>query len=49
VLWNTVCLKRAVQVPRDSGKKMGDKLLTRLSPLGPEHLNLIGDDSRQDN
>lgn len=43
VLWNTVYLERAVQALRDSGKKVDDKLLTHLSPLGWEHINLIGD------
>ena len=43
VLWNTVYLERAVQALRDSGKKVDDTLLTHLSPLGWEHINLIGD------
>lgn len=43
VLWNTVYLERAVQALRDSEKKVDDKLLTHLSPLGWEHINLIGD------
>lgn len=43
VLWNTVYLERSVQALRDSGKKVDDKLLTHLSPLGWEHINLIGD------
>ena len=43
VLWNTVYLERAVQALRDSGKTVDDKLLTHLSPLGWEHINLIGD------
>ena len=43
VLWNTVYLERPVQALRDSGKTVDDKLLTHLSPLGWEHINLIGD------
>ena len=43
VLWNTVYIERAVQALRDSGKKVDDKLLVHLSPLGWEHINLIGD------
>ena len=43
VLWNTVYLERAVQELRDSGKDVDDKLLTHLSPLGWEHINLTGD------
>jgi len=34
VLWDTVYLERAVQVLRDSGKDVDDKLLPHLSPLG---------------
>ena len=43
VLWNTVYLERAVQALRDSGKDIDDKLLSHLSPLGWEHINLTGD------
>ena len=43
VLWNTVYLEHAVQMLRDSGKTVDDKLLTHLSPLGWEHINLTGD------
>ena len=43
VLWNTVYLERAVQALRDSGKDINDKLLSHLSPLGWEHINLTGD------
>lgn len=43
VLWNTVYLERAVQALRDSGKDVDDKLLSHLSPLGWEHINLTGD------
>lgn len=43
VLWNTVYLERAVQALRDSGKEVDETLLTHLSPLGWEHINLTGD------
>ena len=43
VLWNTVYLERAEQALRDSGKDIDDKLLSHLSPLGWEHINLTGD------
>lgn len=43
VLWNTVYLERAVQALRDSGTDVDDRLLTHLSPLGWEHINLTGD------
>jgi TnpA family transposase len=43
VLWNTVYLEQAVQSLRDSGRNIDDKLLTHLSPLGREHINLTGD------
>jgi hypothetical protein len=43
VLWNTVYLERAVQALRDSGQDVDDKLLSHLSPLGWEHINLTGD------
>ena len=34
VLWNTVYLERAVRALRDSGKKVDEKLLPHMSPLG---------------
>jgi len=43
VLWNAVYLERAVQALRDSGKDVDDNLLSHLSPLGWEHINLTGD------
>ncbi len=43
VLWNTVYLERAVQALRDLGKTVDNSLLTHLSPLGWEHINLTGD------
>ena len=43
VLWNTVYLERAVQALRAAGVEVDDKLLSNLSPLGWEHINLTGD------
>ena len=43
VLWNTVYLERAVQALRAAGVELDDKLLSNLSPLGWEHINLTGD------
>lgn len=43
VLWNTVYLERAVQRLQAHGQTVDDTLLTHLSPLGWEHINLTGD------
>lgn len=43
VLWNTVYLERAVQSLKAHGQSIDDTLLTHLSPLGWEHINLTGD------
>ena len=43
ILWNTVYLERAVQALRDTGKNIDERLLSHLSPLGWEHVNLTGD------
>ena len=43
ILWNTVYIDRAVQSLRDSGIKIDEELLAHLSPLGWEHINLMGD------
>ena len=43
VLWNTVYLERAVQALKEHGVTVDDSLLTHLSPLGWEHINLTGD------
>ena len=42
VLWNTVYLERAIKGLREAGQLVKDSLLTHLSPLGWEHINLIG-------
>jgi TnpA family transposase len=43
VLWNTVYLDRAIQALRSAGVPIDANLLTYLSPLGWEHINLTGD------
>jgi len=43
VLWNTVYLERAVEKLRGLDKPIDDALLQYLSPLGWEHINLMGD------
>jgi TnpA family transposase len=43
VLWNTVYLERAIKELREAGQAVNDSLLTHLSPLGWEHINLTGD------
>ena len=40
VLWNTVYLERAIKGLREAGQLIKDSLLTHLSPLGWEHINL---------
>jgi hypothetical protein len=42
ILWNTRYLERAVAVLRKS-EDVSDSLLSQLSPLGWEHVNLTGD------
>lgn len=43
VLWNTVYLESAVQALCAASAEVDDKLLSNLSPLGWEHINLTGD------
>jgi hypothetical protein len=43
VLWNTVYQERAVQSLKAHGQSVDDRLLTHMSPLGWEHIKLIGD------
>ena len=43
VLWNTVCLGRAIEALRKRGQVIDDALLQHLSPLGWEHINLTGE------
>ncbi len=42
-LWNTVYMERAVDVLKRKGVKINEQLLSHLSPLGWEHINLTGD------
>jgi len=42
-LWNTVYLEGAVQASDLRGQPIDPALLKYLSPLGWEHINLIGD------
>lgn len=43
MLWNTVYIERAVKSLKKQGIKINDQLLSHLSPLGWEHINLTGD------
>jgi hypothetical protein len=47
VLWNTLCVERAVQALRDSGKDVDARLLSQLSAPGREHISLTGDYTRR--
>jgi TnpA family transposase len=42
-LWNTVYMERAVDALKRKGMKINTQLLSHLSPLGCEHINLTGD------
>ncbi|EMQ7461956.1 Tn3 family transposase, partial [Escherichia coli] len=42
-LWNTVYMERAVDALKRKGMKINAQLLSHLSPLGWEHINLTGD------
>ncbi|WP_267284559.1 Tn3 family transposase [Klebsiella pneumoniae] len=41
-LWNTVYIERAIDSLRRKGS-INEQLITHLSPLGWEHINLSGD------
>ena len=43
ILWNTVYLHRAINALRAHTPDLDETLLTHLSPLGWEHINLTGD------
>jgi hypothetical protein len=43
VLWNTVYLERAMNALLKQSQGIDEALLRYLSPLGWEHINLIGD------
>lgn len=42
-LWNTVYMERAIDALKRKGLKINEQLLSHLSPLGSEHINLTGD------
>ncbi len=42
-LWNTVYMERTVDSLKRKGIEINDQLLSHLSPLGWEHINLTGD------
>ncbi|QDW31675.1 Tn3 family transposase [Yersinia sp. KBS0713] len=43
VLWNTVYIERALDSLKRKGIRINEVLLSHLSPLGWEHINLTGD------
>lgn len=43
ILWNTEYISQAVETLRSRGEIIDDALLSHLSPLGWEHINLTGD------
>lgn len=43
ILWNTEYTSQAVETLRSHGEIIDDALLSHLSPLGWEHINLTGD------
>ena len=42
ILWNTIYLERAINALRQHGIVFPDALLTHVSPIGWEHINLTG-------
>ena len=40
--WNTVYLDRVVTSQREAGKVIPDEYLAHISPLGWQHVNLLG-------
>lgn len=42
-LWNTVYIENAINLLKKKGLQLNDQLLSHLSPLGWEHINLTGD------
>jgi hypothetical protein len=42
-LWNTVYIERAIDYLKRKGIPFNDQLISHLSPLGWEHINLSGD------
>ncbi|WP_252399856.1 Tn3 family transposase, partial [Escherichia coli] len=48
-LWNTVYIERAIESLKRKKLPINDQLLSHLSPLGWEHINLNGDDVWRNN
>nr|ASK37438.1 TnpA transposase [Escherichia coli] len=42
-LWNTVYIERAIDSLKRKGIPLNEQLISHLSPLGWEHINLSGD------
>ncbi|SAF49537.1 transposase [Enterobacter cloacae] len=42
-LWNTVYIERAIESLKRKGLQINEPLVSHLSPLGWEHINLSGD------
>ena len=42
VLWNTIYIDAAVSMLRKEGFLVRDQDVARLSPLGHEHINMLG-------
>ena len=42
-LWNTVYIERAIESLKRKGIPINEQLVSHLSPLGWEHINLSGD------
>src|SRR5574344_498744 len=43
ILWNTVYIEKAVNYLRQTDENVNEELISNLSPLGWEHINLTGD------
>lgn len=43
ILWNTVYIEKAVNYLRQTDENFNEELISNLSPLGWEHINLTGD------
>ena len=43
ILWNTVYIEKAVNYLRQTDENFNEELISNLSPLGREHINLTGD------
>ena len=43
ILWNTVYISKAITYLKQTDENFNDELISNLSPLGWEHINLTGD------